>query len=58
MSEVVKMLEGDGLPHRWEEWPKHEISRQVFSRTHISYHNSITPYSYYNPSAEQLSGSR
>ncbi|CAH1445126.1 unnamed protein product [Lactuca virosa] len=28
MSEVVKMLEGDGLAERWEEWHKEEIILQ------------------------------
>ncbi|KAG2705165.1 hypothetical protein I3843_05G036600 [Carya illinoinensis] len=28
MSEVVRMLEGDGLAERWEEWQKEEVFRQ------------------------------
>ncbi|XP_047341051.1 BRASSINOSTEROID INSENSITIVE 1-associated receptor kinase 1-like [Impatiens glandulifera] len=28
MSEVVRMIEGDGLAERWEEWQKDEIFRQ------------------------------
>ncbi|XP_074562932.1 LRR receptor kinase BAK1-like [Curcuma longa] len=28
MSEVVRMLEGDGLAERWEEWQKVELVRQ------------------------------
>ncbi|KAL5992234.1 Somatic embryogenesis receptor kinase 1 [Asimina triloba] len=28
MSEVVRMLEGDGLAERWEEWQKVEVGRQ------------------------------
>ncbi|AQK50637.1 Somatic embryogenesis receptor kinase 2 [Zea mays] len=28
MSEVVRMLEGDGLAERWEEWQKAEVVRQ------------------------------
>ncbi|CAA7025541.1 unnamed protein product [Microthlaspi erraticum] len=31
MSEVVRMLEGDGLAERWEEWQKEEIFRQDFN---------------------------
>nr|AFO67895.1 leucine-rich repeat receptor-like kinase [Brassica rapa subsp. oleifera] len=31
MSEVVRMLEGDGLAERWEEWQKEEMFRQDFS---------------------------
>ncbi|KAK0589066.1 hypothetical protein LWI29_009168 [Acer saccharum] len=34
MSEVVRMLEGDGLAEKWEEWQKEEINRQDFSHTH------------------------
>ncbi|WOL18416.1 somatic embryogenesis receptor kinase 2 isoform X2 [Canna indica] len=30
MSEVVRMLEGDGLAKRWEEWQKVEVARQEF----------------------------
>lgn len=28
MSDVVRMLEGDGLAERWEEWQKEEMFRQ------------------------------
>lgn len=28
MSEVVRMLEGDGLAEKWDEWQKVEIHRQ------------------------------
>jgi len=28
MSEVVRMLEGDGLAERWEEWQKVEVVHQ------------------------------
>ncbi|KFK29958.1 hypothetical protein AALP_AA7G199700 [Arabis alpina] len=31
MSEVVRMLEGDGLAERWEEWQKEEMDRQDFN---------------------------
>ncbi|KAG5525981.1 hypothetical protein RHGRI_032315 [Rhododendron griersonianum] len=34
MSEVVRMLEGDGLAGRWEEWHKEEFFRQEFKHTH------------------------
>ncbi|KAJ8767927.1 hypothetical protein K2173_020867 [Erythroxylum novogranatense] len=34
MSEVVRMLEGDGLAERWEEWQKEEMFRQEFSHPH------------------------
>lgn len=28
MSDVVRMLEGDGLAERWDEWQKVEVVRQ------------------------------
>ncbi|MFS8023661.1 putative non-specific serine/threonine protein kinase [Helianthus anomalus] len=28
MSDVVRMLEGDGLAERWDEWQKVEVTRQ------------------------------
>lgn len=28
MSEVVRMLEGDGLAEKWDEWQKVEVLRQ------------------------------
>ncbi|EPS72899.1 hypothetical protein M569_01856 [Genlisea aurea] len=31
MSEVVRMLEGDGLAEKWDEWQKGEMFRQEFS---------------------------
>ncbi|KAK4564126.1 hypothetical protein RGQ29_006282 [Quercus rubra] len=34
MSEVVRMLEGDGLAERWEEWQKDEMFRQDFNSMH------------------------
>uniref|UniRef100_A0A2P2MS14 non-specific serine/threonine protein kinase n=1 Tax=Rhizophora mucronata TaxID=61149 RepID=A0A2P2MS14_RHIMU len=34
MSDVVRMLEGDGLTERWEEWQKEEMFRQEFNYTH------------------------
>ncbi|GAB4838322.1 BRASSINOSTEROID INSENSITIVE 1-associated receptor kinase 1 [Ancistrocladus abbreviatus] len=34
MSEVVRMLEGDGLAERWEEWQKEEMFRQEFNHTY------------------------
>jgi brassinosteroid insensitive 1-associated receptor kinase 1 len=33
MSEVVRMLEGDGLAERWEEWQKEEMFRQDFNNS-------------------------
>ncbi|GMH13595.1 hypothetical protein Nepgr_015436 [Nepenthes gracilis] len=34
MSEVVRMLEGDGLAERWDEWQKEEMFRQEFIHNH------------------------
>lgn len=34
MSDVVRMLEGDGLAERWEEWQKEEMFRQEVSLIH------------------------
>ena len=34
MSEVVRMLEGDGLAKRWEEWQKEEMFRRDFNSMH------------------------
>ncbi|XP_071741612.1 BRASSINOSTEROID INSENSITIVE 1-associated receptor kinase 1-like isoform X2 [Rutidosis leptorrhynchoides] len=56
MSEVVKMLEGDGLTERWEQWQNHEILQQEISHEH-SFTYYIDPNSP-NPSNEQLSGPR
>ncbi|KAL8152344.1 hypothetical protein V2J09_010104 [Rumex salicifolius] len=33
MSEVVRMLEGDGLAERWEEWQNGEMFRQDYNHT-------------------------
>ncbi|XWS63179.1 hypothetical protein CRYUN_Cryun06bG0073600 [Craigia yunnanensis] len=40
MSEVVRMLEGDGLAERWEEWQKEEMFRQEFNHTHPYHPNA------------------
>ncbi|XP_015161801.1 BRASSINOSTEROID INSENSITIVE 1-associated receptor kinase 1-like isoform X2 [Solanum tuberosum] len=39
MSEVVRMLEGDGLAERWEEWQKEEMFRQDFN--HVHHHQKV-----------------
>ncbi|KAF4384271.1 hypothetical protein CsatB_015209 [Cannabis sativa] len=57
MSEVVRMLEGDGLAERWEEWQKEEMFRQDF---HPSYHpntNWIVDSTSHIP-PDELSGPR
>ncbi|KAK4799123.1 hypothetical protein SAY86_024488 [Trapa natans] len=38
MSEVVRMLEGDGLMERWEEWQKEELFRQDLNYSHHPHH--------------------
>lgn len=44
MSEVLQMLEGDGLAERWEEWQKEESSRRNFNNmVHSSNHRNRTP---------------
>lgn len=58
MSEVVRMLEGDGLAERWEEWQKEEIFRQDYNQAHNQNFDWIIPDSTYNISNEQLSGPR
>ncbi|XP_038887572.1 BRASSINOSTEROID INSENSITIVE 1-associated receptor kinase 1-like isoform X1 [Benincasa hispida] len=44
MSEVLQMLEGDGLDERWEDWQKEDSSRQNFnSMVHSYHHRRRTP---------------
>ncbi|KAI9197584.1 hypothetical protein LWI28_001149 [Acer negundo] len=42
MSKVVRMIEGDGLSERWEEWQKEEIFRPILTRN-SSADEPITP---------------
>ncbi|KAH1040285.1 hypothetical protein J1N35_042028 [Gossypium stocksii] len=58
MSEVVRMLEGDGLAERWEEWQKEEMFRQEFNHNHQPNANWIIAdsTSYLRP--DELSGPR
>ncbi|XP_057748796.1 BRASSINOSTEROID INSENSITIVE 1-associated receptor kinase 1-like [Arachis stenosperma] len=61
MSEVVRMLEGDGLAERWEEWKKRDKIRQEFDRTHryvANLRNRDESTSNANMEPEQLSGPR
>ncbi|KAI3978557.1 hypothetical protein MKX01_015732 [Papaver californicum] len=57
MSEVVRMLEGEGLAERWEEWQQVEVNRQEeydrFQRRFDWGEDSI-----YNQDAIELSGGR
>ncbi|XAR53073.1 Non-specific serine/threonine protein kinase [Bertholletia excelsa] len=65
MSEVVRMLEGDGLAERWEEWQKEEMFRQEFIHAHhqnndwiIAEAANALPDSTPNLRPEELSGPR
>ncbi|KAG8368706.1 hypothetical protein BUALT_Bualt15G0073500 [Buddleja alternifolia] len=58
MSDVVRMLEGDGLAERWEEWQKEEMFRQEFNHTYHPNTDWIVPDSTYNIRADELSGPR
>jgi len=57
MSEVVRMLEGEGLAERWEEWQQVEVTRrQEFERMHRRF--DWGEDSIYNQDAIELSGGR
>ncbi|XP_007226511.2 BRASSINOSTEROID INSENSITIVE 1-associated receptor kinase 1 [Prunus persica] len=56
MSEVVRMLEGDGLAERWEEWQKEEMFRQDFPIQHPSTNWIMDSSSQIPP--DELSGPR
>ncbi|WCJ40096.1 BRI1-associated receptor kinase [Euphorbia peplus] len=58
MSEVVRMLEGDGLAERWEEWQKDEIFRQEYNHTnhHTNANWIVDSMSHIPP--DELSGPR
>ncbi|PHT64181.1 Somatic embryogenesis receptor kinase 1 [Capsicum annuum] len=58
MSEVVRMLEGDGLAERWEEWQKEEMFRQDFNHAHHPNTDWIIADSTYNLRPDELSGPR
>lgn len=57
MSEVVRMLEGEGLAERWEEWQHVEVKRR---QEHERLHRRFTwgEDSMYNLEAIELSGGR
>ncbi|KAK9929605.1 hypothetical protein M0R45_026699 [Rubus argutus] len=57
MSEVVRMLEGDGLAERWEEWQKEEMFRQDFNPIHNPSANWIIDSTSHIP-PDELSGPR
>ncbi|GMP39096.1 hypothetical protein CsSME_00010069 [Camellia sinensis var. sinensis] len=56
MLEVVRMLEGDGLEERWEEWQKEEIHHQNNNWIIAQFNN--LPDSTPNLPPEELSGPR
>lgn len=56
MSEVVRMLEGEGLAERWEEWQHVEVSRQEYERLQRRF--DWGEDSTYNQDAVELSGGR
>ncbi|XP_073045555.1 BRASSINOSTEROID INSENSITIVE 1-associated receptor kinase 1-like [Primulina eburnea] len=58
MSEVVRMLEGDGLAERWEEWQKEEMFRQEFNHTFHPSSNWLINDSTSNIRPDELSGPR
>uniref|UniRef100_A0A0D3F3P7 non-specific serine/threonine protein kinase n=1 Tax=Oryza barthii TaxID=65489 RepID=A0A0D3F3P7_9ORYZ len=57
MSEVVRMLEGEGLAERWEEWQQVEVTRrQEYERMQRRF--DWGEDSVYNQEAVELSGGR
>ncbi|GJN19587.1 hypothetical protein PR202_gb06876 [Eleusine coracana subsp. coracana] len=57
MSEVVRMLEGEGLAERWEEWQQVEVTRRhEYERMHRRF--EWVEDSIYNPEAIELSAGR
>ncbi|XP_042494083.1 probable LRR receptor-like serine/threonine-protein kinase At5g10290 isoform X1 [Macadamia integrifolia] len=57
MSEVVRMLEGEGLTERWEEWQQVEVNRRQ-ENERLQMRFDWGEDSIYNPSATELSGGR
>ncbi|GLT29261.1 hypothetical protein SLA2020_041380 [Shorea laevis] len=58
MSEVVRMLEGDGLAERWEEWQKEEMIHQEFNHSHHPNAGWIIADSTSHIPPDELSGPR
>jgi hypothetical protein len=57
MSEVVRMLEGEGLAERWEEWQHVEVTRrQEYERMQRRF--DWGEDSFYNQEAIELSAGR
>ncbi|XP_061350366.1 BRASSINOSTEROID INSENSITIVE 1-associated receptor kinase 1-like isoform X2 [Gastrolobium bilobum] len=49
MSEVVRMLEGDGLAEKWDQWQKEEIIRMALKRNQRLEEEIIRKYFYQYP---------
>ncbi|XP_058771758.1 BRASSINOSTEROID INSENSITIVE 1-associated receptor kinase 1-like [Vicia villosa] len=60
MSEVVRMLEGDGLAEKWEQWQKEETYRQDFNNNPMHHPNAnwMVLDSASHIQADELSGPR
>ncbi|KAK8624757.1 hypothetical protein V6N13_089644 [Hibiscus sabdariffa] len=58
MADVVRMLEGDGLAERWEEWQKEEMVRQEVHQIHHPNANWIILDSTSHIPPDELSGPR
>ncbi|CAI8591455.1 unnamed protein product [Vicia faba] len=60
MSDVVRMVEGDGLAEKWEQWQKEETYRHNFNNNHMLYPNAnwmiVDSTSHIQP--DELSGPR
>ncbi|XP_077249916.1 LRR receptor kinase SERK2-like isoform X2 [Tasmannia lanceolata] len=57
MSDVVRMLEGEGLAERWEEWQQVEVTRrQEYERVQVRF--DWGEDSVFNQEAMELSGGR
>ncbi|KAG4110552.1 hypothetical protein ERO13_D13G055800v2 [Gossypium hirsutum] len=58
MAEVVRMLDGDGLAERWEDWQKKKMFHQEFSNTRHPNVNWIITDSTSRILPDELSGPR
>ncbi|KAJ7515941.1 hypothetical protein O6H91_22G035300 [Diphasiastrum complanatum] len=58
MSEVVRMLEGDGLAERWEEWQKVETKRNREAQQIPRRYHHLVEDSFLDLEAMELSGPR
>ncbi|XP_042009740.1 BRASSINOSTEROID INSENSITIVE 1-associated receptor kinase 1-like isoform X1 [Salvia splendens] len=58
MSDVVRMLEGDGLAERWEEWQNEEMFRRDFHPIRHPNTDWLIVDSISNIKADELSGPR